>query len=154
MDNIRLASKAVVATWRMEKKTYWLVTAKVELFHNRIFTVSQSRRFTDLVQTNYLNPKMAKKISVIEPCSGISAGSAPCQKRFQSGCLWKTWVSGGRARQFKTQEGYTFDMGPKLVLDAWCIWRLFSSCLVRVMQNTMKLWTWILSLKWYFQTEH
>lgn len=56
---------------------------------------------------------MAKKISVIGAgVSGISAAAHLARKGFKVDVYEKHGSPGGRARQFKTQEGYTFDMGP------------------------------------------
>ena len=57
MDNIRLASKAVVADLTNGEKNLLIgLLQKLELFHNRIFLQSANPEdLLDLVQTNYLN---------------------------------------------------------------------------------------------------
>jgi phytoene desaturase len=56
---------------------------------------------------------MKKKIAVIgSGISGISAASYMAQAGEEVHVFEKNSIPGGRARQFKTHNGYTFDMGP------------------------------------------
>jgi phytoene desaturase len=58
-------------------------------------------------------PKKSKKIAIIGAgISGLSAAAYLAKQGFEVDIYEKNSIAGGRARQFSTQNGYTFDMGP------------------------------------------
>ena len=86
---------------------------------------------------------MEKKIVVIgSGFASMAAATSLADKGLKVVVLEKNEQAGGRARQFEA-SGFTFDMGPKLVLDARRIRELFQKVRERDQTVLLNLIDWI-----------
>lgn len=94
---------------------------------------------------------LRKRIAVIGAgFSGLSAAAYAAKSGNEIHLFEKHHQPGGRARQFKTDEGYVFDMGPSWY---WMPDIIEGFSLISTVKHPifLILFLWTLSLRWFFQ---